>query len=501
MQNLLTTWRETNRTDRVLVALLLLPLLPIAWLVLNNFMCEFSLDRTEYEQLAQIARAYQHKPIYTEMTFEFVAANYTPLYWQVSGTLWKLAGPGFLMPRLVSLVASAFVLWLVAAFLWGVTKKDVLLTSAGTVSMAFVSIFAGFWLFQINVNPLHFALTMAGFYCLRNTTVWSLTWAALWLSLGALTKQTGLAYVVAAGLFVLLKEPRMFLAYAVPALVVCGGSVAFLQLSSNGKFYDIIVRENLGPSWELGRLINEVWVGQFLGQTGILFLFSLWPLVRGGTMREAWARAVSPEYVMASSGMLVASIAQPKAGSGSPHSVIGMAGLVVCGWQGLRILVDDLRGSEAAARFRLLAVALQTVLLLVPAMGQTYLQFIDGFDRERFNDIANVFKRGYTVMYHYPYITSSFGYPEAGNHGNELCRWVDGQWSFANKPDFLSQPYRDQRFDYVILGASVIDQNDPQIQAILENYSVVRQLPYHPTKPNTLMLRYPIFVLKAKRLL
>lgn len=501
MQDVLWTWRQADRMDRVLISVLLLPLLPIGWLVLNNFTCEFALERTDYEHLAQIARVYQDKPIYTQMTFEFVPITYTPLFWEVSGMLWKLAGPGFLMPRLVSLVSSACVFWLMAAFLWEATRKDPLLTSAGTISMVFISIFTGFWLFQVNVNPLHFALTIAGFYCLRNTSTWSLIWAALWLSLGVLTKQTGLAYVAAAAVFVLLKEPRRFLAFAIPALAVCGGSLAFLQLSSNGKFYDIVVRENLGPPWEIGRLINEVWVAQFLGQTGILCLFSLWPLVRGGTLRDAWSRMVSPEYAMASSGMLVASIAQPKMGSGSLHAVIAIAGLVICGWQGLRILVDDLRGTKAAARFRMLAVVLQTVLLLVPAMGQTSLHFIDGVDRERFTEITNVFKRGYTVMYHYPYLPTSFGYPEAGNSGNELCRWVDGQWSFANKPDFFSQPYRDQRFEYVILGASVIDQNDPQIQAILENYSVVRTLPPHPTKPNTLMLRYPIFVLKAKRLL
>ena len=52
----------------------------------------------------------------------------------------------------------------------------------------------------------------------------------------------------------------------------------------------------------------------------------------------------------------------------------------------------------------------------------------------------------------------------------------------------------------MILGASVVDQDDPTIKAILDNYAVVSTLPPHPTYPNTLMLRYPVFVLKAKRL-
>jgi hypothetical protein len=495
------SWRELNRRSQVLVGLLLLPLLLVTSLTLNNLGCEFSLDRTDYEHLAQISRVYENEPVYVPMTFEFVPITYTPLYWQACGTLWKLTGPGFLPARLVSLVSSIVVFWLVARWLWDATGQDALLTTAGTVQMVLVSLFTGFWLFQINVNPLHFALTVAGFYCLRNTSARSLLTAAVCLSLGALAKQTGLAYVVAAGVFVLLKHPRRFLAYAVPALLVCGGSLALLQLRSGGAFYDIVVRENLGPPWEFGRLIREVWLGQFLGQTAILTLFSLWPLVRGGTRRAAWDRMLSPEYAMAGSGLLVASIAQPKFGSGNLHGVIGMAGLIVCGWHGLHVALQDLREPPIATRLRFLAVTLQTLVLLAPAWEQASLQRIDAADRERYTEIANVFKRGSTVLYHFPYIASSFGQAEAGHQGDEKCRWIDGKWSHANKPDFLSEPYKQQRFDYVILGASVIDQDDPTIRAIVENYSVVRQLPEHPTKPNTLMLRYPIYVLKAKRLL
>ena len=61
-------------------------------------------------------------------------------------------------------------------------------------------------------------------------------------------------------------------------------------------------------------------------------------------------------------------------------------------------------------------------------------------------------------------------------------------------------PYREQRYDYVILGASTIDQADPTIQAIMENYSIAGTLPPHPTRPNTLMLRYPIYILRANRM-
>ena len=500
-------WRAMDRLQKLVVGLVLLFQIPVLYLVVNNVPCDFSLDRAQYEHLAQIARVYDGNPIYTPMTFEFSPITYTPLYWLVCGWIWKLTGPGFLFPQLVSLAASLALFFFVARFLWAGTGRNLFLTVLGVFDMLLVSQLTGFWLFQISVDALHFALTVAGFYCLTRPGARAAAWAAVWLSLGALTKQTGLAYVAAGGLYVLLKSPRTFLAYAGAALVVCGGGLAYLQISSGGQFYNIIVRENQGPFWDPARLLREVWGSQFFGQTLILLLFSLWAVVSSPGLRAAWERLLTPAYVMAASGMLVASIAQPKFGSGNNHAVVAMAGLVVCGWQGVRLAADRIRakGLSVAARNRALlglnlAVVLQTAVFFVPAWKFAADRFIDTFDRLRYAQVAGVFKKGYTILYHFPYITRSFGYPEGGHQGNEMCRWIDGRWSWANKPDFLSAPYREQRFDYVVLCASVIDQGDPTIQAILANYTPVQQLPPHLTRPNTLMLRYPLFVLRANRL-
>ncbi len=500
------SWRGLDRLAKGILILVLLAQIPVLYLVVNNMPCDFSLDRAQYEHLAQIARVYDGNPVYTPMTVEFSPITYTPLYWVVCGWIWKLAGPGFFFPQLVSLLASLALFTFVARFLWAGTGRNLFLTALGVFDMLLISFVTGFWLFQISVDALHFALTVAGFYCLTKTSSRSTAWAAVWLSLGALTKQTGLAYVAAGALYVLLKSPRKFLFYAGAALVICGGGLAYLQLSSGGQFYKVIVTENQGPFWDSARLLREVWGSQFFGQVLILLLCSLWPIVSSKSLRAAWGRLLTPEVVMAASGMLVASIAQPKFGSGNNHAVVAMAGLVICGWQGLQVAASQIRerkGPRWNAVFPTvlsLTVVLQTILLLVPAWKMASVRFIDTFDRLRYEQVEGVFKKGYTILYHFPYITRSFGYPEAGHQGNEMCRWIHGQWNWANKPDFLSEPYREQRFDYVVLCASVVDQGDPTIRAILDNYSISAQLPAHLTRPNTLMLRYPLFVLRANRL-
>ncbi len=493
-------WRGFGGGSKLLLVLFLLLHIPAAYLAVNNMSCGFSPDRAAYEHLAQIDRVYEGKPIYAPMTVEFSPITYTPLYWVVCGWLWKLTGPGFFVPQLVSLLATFVFLYFAARFLWGGTSRDLFLTALGIVDLLLLNLSTGIWLCGLNNDALHFALTIAGFYCLGKAGPRPAAWAALWLSLGALTKQTGLAYVAAGALYVLLKEPRRFVFYAVPALVVCGGGLAFLQIQSGGLFYDIVVKENRGPFWEMSRLVTEVWGSQFLGLVGILSLFSLWPLLASKTWREAWQRMLTPEYTMAAAGMAVACIAQPKFGSGNNHAVIAITGLVICGWQGLRFTMGQIRDAGISASLRGGAAVLQTVALLIPAWQQASVRLIDEADRYKYSQIEEVFKRGYTVIYHFPYITGSFGYSEAGHQGNELCRWINGQWSFANKPDFLSAPYREQKFDYVILCASVVDQADPTIQAILANYSVASTLPPHPTRPNTQMMRYPVYVLRANRL-
>lgn len=495
-----SAWRAMSVPAKIAISLFSLLLLLLVIVSVHNLSAPFGPDRAVYEHLAQIARLYDGNPLYSPLTFDFNVITYTPLYWWVCSLVWKCLGPGFLSPQIVSLLASLVFIGLVVRWVWQKTEKDLFLTAFAGFLLIMAGVFTGFWLFMIHVDALHFALTIAGFYALRRLEGRSLGWAALWLSLGALTKQTGLAYVAAGGLYVLLRTPRKALWYFLPAALVTGGVLMYLQVSSDGYFFEVVVRQNQGPPWELSRLLNEVWGLQFLGQTAILLLFTLWPLAGERGWKNLWQNFLTPEHTMAAAGILVASIAQPKFGSGNNHAVIAMAGLIICGLDGIRAAARRISDPAVAERLKVLAVLLPAAAFLIPAWREASLRHIDDHDRATYAQIVSVFKQGPTILYHFPYITRSFGYPEGGHQGNENCLWLNGCWTYENKPEYLNTPYREQRYDYIILGASTVDQDDPTIKAILENYTVVGTLPPHPTKPNTLMLRYPIYILQANRI-
>lgn len=497
-QRLRDTLENLDGFSKAVLTSLLVIVMPILWLVANNLDAGFFPDRSAYEHLGQIARVYDGKPLYAPMSIEHCPITYPPLYWLVCGWLWHLTGPSMQTAQLVSLGATVAVVWIVGRFVWDLSG-DVLLTAAAAIDLLLVSVFTTFWTCRITIDPLHFALTVAGFYCLTKPGLAPTATAAALLSLGALTKQTGLAYVAAGFMVPATRDFRQAAIFAMVALAICGGAIAGLQWQSSGMFYTITVTENRGPPWIASRLLNEVWGLEFLGHAGIFLLLSLWHVAAAGSLSEARQLLARPEYVMAASGLFVASVAHPKLGSGNVHGVIAFAGLIVCGLQGARQFALATRERWQGIVFRNCVVILQAVTFAIPAWNEGSNWFIDTEDRQRFARIASVFREAPTVMYHFPYLSRAFGHREGGHQGSELCRWVDGQWNWSRKPDFLNTPYREQAFDHVILCTSVIDNNDPTIRAIGENYTVTEVLPAHSTRPNTLMLRYPLVIMTSNR--
>jgi hypothetical protein len=494
------TIKGLDRFSRVVLASLAVVALPILWLVANNLDAGFFPDRSAYEHLGQIARVYDGKPLYAPMSIEHCPITYPPLYWLLCGWLWHLTGPSVQVAQLVSLAATAALVWIIGRFVWDLTDGDVLLTFAAAIDVLLVSVFTTFWTCRIIIDPLHFALAVAGFYCLTKPGLAPTAAAAALLSLGALTKQTGLAYVAAGFLAPATRDRRQAAIFAIVALTICGGAITWLQWTSGGMFYTITVTENRGPPWIASRLLNEVWGVEFLGHAGILLLLTLWPVVALGRLSEARQWLTRPEYVMAASGLFVASVAHPKLGSGNVHGVIAFAGLIVCGLHGVHKLALATREGWPGIAFRNCVVALQALTFVIPAWNEGATWFIDLEDRQRFARITSVFREGPTVMYHFPYLSRAFGHRDGGHQGTELCRWVDGKWNWSQKPDFLNTPYREQAYDHVILCASVIDDNDPTIRTIRENYTVTEIIPAHSTRPNTLMLRYPLAIMTSNRL-
>src|SRR5262249_3960426 len=77
--------------------------LAIAWLRVGY---PFELEWIEGAVLDTVQRALDGKSLYPPPSIEFVALNYTPLYYHVCAWVARLVGPGFTAMRIVSIVAT-----------------------------------------------------------------------------------------------------------------------------------------------------------------------------------------------------------------------------------------------------------------------------------------------------------------------------------------------------------------------------------------------------------
>jgi len=144
-----------------------------------------------------------------------------------------------------------------------------------------------------------------------------------------------------------------------------------------------------------------------------------------------------------------------------------------------------------------LAQVITVLLLAVP----TYpVCLIDRYDREKFTNIANVFRAGRTCLFCVPYIQSQFNQPPAGVPDDDPVKWIKGRLTYEFIPNELTLPFKNQEFDYVIVGP-YLDPNHPVAKAIMDNYkTLLGRFPAHPKYPRTGVFRDDCFVLKANRL-
>lgn len=508
-RDVIAQWRSCNAVSRLVLVFLLLSQLPFINLLSNRLFLNFDLDRTPYEHMAQIERVRVGKSVYAPTSAEHQSISYTPLYWWVSGGICKILGPSFIWPRLVSLASSIVLIGLLFTWVWRRTEHNLVLSVAAPCFVTTTNYFIGPWMIDINVNALHVALSVLGFFLLtRGSAIPNVLLAAMVMSLSFLTKQTALAYVVAGGFLLLLQSRRMGLLYSLLTVVMLSAVCTWLNVSSDGDFYNVNMAGPKSMPWILSRVWDEVLSKQVFGLYGLLLAFSFVPILLA-KKEEMWRQFLEPEFVMCAAGVAVGCIAQPKIGSGSLHCLVAYCGLAVCGCIGIQFFIKRLSVNNVQ---RLVAwlVTLEICILLVPAVSVYPTFLADGFDHQKYKQISDIFQRGRTCMYQFPYMPRVFGQPCAGFLGTELTVWSKGRMDYARKDESLNEPFRHQEYDYVILGVFTNpsdpntvypDYADPSVRAMLESYTMIGKLPAHPRWPQGGSIRMTHIVLKAKRLL
>jgi len=490
-------WQEANPWTKGafwLVAILQVPLLV---LLLNTSFNSFSIDSMEYFYMHIIERLRNGGQIYVEVQPGHASPVYAPLYMWLSALLCWWFGPSLVWARWVSIAATTLLVIALGKWIWERTQ-NFLLSFAGPCVLLSTWSYIGLWMNVISVDALHTALGVLGFFVLRNTvTPLRAVGAGMLFAACTLAKQTGLGYVVAGTFLVFTRNARWGGLMLAVEVVMLGGVAVWLNDISNGQFLEATTEYTRRHPWVANDLFNQVLFPDLLGRFGPMTAMTLVPLLFC-KMKEWWPSVLRAEYVMCGAGILVACISQPKAGSGSTQALIGYSGLLVCGSMGLTRLVECVP-EEAGRRLTAWLVSLQIVVMWLPGTREFRYRLIDAGDREQYERVAEMFRAGRTCFYHFGYIPTTFGQPEAGVYGDESTMWKDGRQVW-NKPEHLHEPFRRQEFDYVIV-PEFADGRDPTVQAIVENYEAVGKLPQHPRGRHGGNARWGKIVFQAKRLL
>jgi len=217
----------------------------------------YALEQLEGNSLVEVRRILAGQALYPAPSVRYVPDGYPPLYFYLSAAVARVFGASYLTLRLVSLASSLACFALLARLVQRETGSIAAGTGAAGVFAA--TYFAtGDWFDIGRVDSLFLALSIGGLYAVRwmRRTPGAIAAGTL-LAAAALTKQTGLAELVAVPA-VLLFGPRRALASvaALTAVAVVGLSTLMLRLASGGWYTYYTLKEMSGQSLTAG---NFVW--------------------------------------------------------------------------------------------------------------------------------------------------------------------------------------------------------------------------------------------------
>jgi hypothetical protein len=209
----------------------------------------FALEQLEGNSLVEVHRILAGQALYPAPSVGYVPDGYPPVYFYVSAAVARVLGASYLTLRLVSLASSLACFALLARLVQRETGSIAAGTGAAGVFAA--TYFAtGDWFDIGRVDSLFLALSIGGLYAVRwmRGTPGAIAAGTL-LAAAALTKQTGLAELVAVPV-VLLLGPRRGLARvtALTAVAVLGLSTLMLRLTSGGWYTYYIFKQMSGHS-------------------------------------------------------------------------------------------------------------------------------------------------------------------------------------------------------------------------------------------------------------
>jgi hypothetical protein len=204
--------------------------------------------------------------IYVEPSLDFVPFLYTPLYPALLAALSFLLPLGYLLGRIVSIVAFAFALALIVVACLGesddrrrkIVAATIGVAGAGAVAASFA--FTGYFYDLVRADSLLLALqALALWLALRGRGWRSAALAGLAIALAFFAKQTATVVGVGLGLGLLLVNVRRGLVYGATAAVTLLAGVLLLVKTSHGWFWTYIFNLHQSHVFRKDAITDVAW--------------------------------------------------------------------------------------------------------------------------------------------------------------------------------------------------------------------------------------------------
>jgi hypothetical protein len=224
------------------------------------------LEWMEGGMLVHAQRIAQGKGIYVAPSLEFIPFLYTPLYSALLAVLSFVLPLGYLLGRVVSLIAFAVALVMVVVASMGeagdrrtkVVAALVGIGGAGAVAASFA--FTGYFYDLVRSDSLLLALeALTLWLALRGRGWQSALGAGVLIALGFFTKQTATIIGIGIGVGLLVANVRRGLVYGASAALVLAGGLLLLVKTSQGWFWTYIFKLHQSHAFRMDAVAEVAW--------------------------------------------------------------------------------------------------------------------------------------------------------------------------------------------------------------------------------------------------
>lgn len=417
---------------------------------------------------------------------KLMSVGYTPLAGQIFGWVINVFGNDVRVVRFCALLFGVGAVLLCGMIVRKMTRNTFLAFVAAALALAMEPK----WFMDIGPNAIHVFFVVAGLYFLvldNRECKWRRMICALLCFFAAFwAKQTGLGYVVAALVYILVLNVRRGLILSVSMIALIALSSVYFERLPDSKFMHHVFQASNQPLiWS--RLWDPIFFPILTGRFGLFLCTVSIGLIVSIRRRNDWFQA---NVILLGATALVGLLASLKYGSGMNQAWAFYCLLIVNGCYYLHALLETKRIDILVAYG---VICFQGLALFQPIGGQ----LISQDDESRYNWIMQCLQTPGKKTH---YLNNGYFSALLGQESYVTTSdcWHNKQFRRDLFPKVLADFIKTDPFDLVIIDVPLEDNSFAFYERLNVAYTPIAELPASRDYPNTMALRMRKIVFQKK---